>query len=203
MWYFCNLQKACDTVKHYILLAKLKHYNIGVIANKWFRSYLPNRKQYVSINGHESSLASVLYGVPQGSVLGPLLFLIYINDLNQAIKLCKVHHFADDTILLHFNISVVKLNKLANQDMKNLTVWLNPNKILNVEKTELVIFEHQRKKFDTEIKIKLNAKRLYRSQSVRYLGIKIDQNLNWKDHINDIAVKLNRANSLLFKIRSL
>ena len=104
--------------------------------------------------------------------LGPLPFLIYINDLNQAIKLCKVHHFAGDTNLLHFNKSVAKLNKLVNLDMKNLTVWLNANKIsLNVDKTELVIFKHQRKKLDTEIRIKLNGKRLYPSQSVRYLGI--------------------------------
>ena len=112
----------------------------------------------VSINGHESSLASVLYGVPQGSVLGPLLFLIYINDLNQAIKFCKVHHFADDTNLLHFNKSVAKLNKLVKLkklNMKNLTVWLNAYKIsLDVDKTELVVFKHQRKKLDTEIKIK-------------------------------------------------
>ena len=71
-----------------------------------------------------------------------------------------------------------------------------------MEKIELAIFKHQRKKLDTEIKTKLNRKRLYPSQSVRYLGIKIDQNLNWKDHINDIAVKLNRANALLFKIRN-
>ena len=87
--------------------------------------------------------------------------------------------------------------------MKNLTVWLNANKIsLNVDKTELVIFKHQRKKLDTEIKIKLNRKRLYPSQSVRYLCINIDQILNWKDHINDIAVKLNRANAFLCKIRN-
>ena len=199
---FVDLQKAFDTVEHDILLAKLEH-DIRGLANEWFRSYLSNRKQYVSINGHESSLASVLYGVPEGSVLGPLLFLIYINDLNQAIKFCKVHHFADGTNLLHFNKSVAKLNKLVNLDMKNLTVWLNANKIsLNVDKTELVIFKHQRKKLDTEIKIKLNRKRLYPSQSVRYRGIKIDQNLNWEDHINDIAVKLNRANALLFKIRN-
>ena len=109
--------------------------------------------------------------------------------------------FCYDTNLLNFNKSVAKLNKLANLDKKNLTVWLNANKIsLNVEKTELVIFKHQRKKLDSEIKIKLNRKRLYPSQSVRYLGIKTDQNLNWKDHINDIAVKLNRANALLVKI---
>ena len=200
---FVDLQNAFDTVEHDILLAKLEHYGIRGLANEWFRSYLSNRKQYVSINGNESSLASVLYGVPQGSVLGAFLFLIYINDLNQAIKFCKVHHFADDTNLLHFNKSVAKLNKLVNLDIKNLTVWLNANNIsLNVDKTELAIFKHQRKKLDTEIKIKLNRKRLYPSQSVRYLGIKIDQNLNWKDHINDIAVKLNRPNALLFKIRN-
>ena len=109
--------------------------------------------------------------------LGPLLFLIYINDLNQAITFCKIHHFADDTNLLHFNKSVAKLNKLVNLDMKN--VWLNANKMsLNVDKTELVIFKNQRRKLGTEIKIKLNRKRLYPCQSVRYLGIKIDQNLN-------------------------
>ena len=87
--------------------------------------------------------------------------------------------------------------------MKNLTVWLDANKIsLNVEKTELVIFKHRRKKLNTEIKIKLNRKRRYPSQSVRYLGVKTDQNLNWKDHINGIEVRLNRANALLFKIRN-
>ena len=192
-----------DTAEHYILLAKLEHYGIRGIANECFRSYLSNRKQHVSINIHESSLPPASYGILQGSVLGPLLFLIYINDLNQAIKFCKVHHFTDDTNLFHFNKSVAKLNKLVNQDMENLTVWLNADNIpFNVEKTKLVIFKHQRKKLVTEIKIKLNRKQLYPSQSVRYIGIKIDQNLNWKDYINDIVVKLNRANSLLSKIRN-
>ena len=140
---FVDLQKAFGTVEHDILLAKLEHYGIRGMANNWFKSYLFNRKQFVSINGHISNQTSVKYGVPQGSVLGPLLFLIYINELNLAIKFCKVRHFADDTNLLHFSKSVNKLNKYINLDMKNLTDWLNVNKIsLNVKKTELVIFKH-------------------------------------------------------------
>ena len=83
---FVNLQKAFETVEHDILLAKLEHYGICGMANNWFKSYLFNRKQFVSINGHISNQTSVKYGVPQGSVLGPLLFLIYINDLNLPIK---------------------------------------------------------------------------------------------------------------------
>ena len=98
-------------------------------SNDRFKSYLSNRNQYVSINGYESGLAAINCGVPQGSVLGPLLFLLYINDLNQAIKFCKVHHFADDTNLLCLSNSIKKLNKQVNADLKHLVNWLNVNKI--------------------------------------------------------------------------
>ena len=92
---FVDLQKAFDTVEHDILLAKLEHYGIRGMENNWFKSYLFEGKQFVPINGHISNQTSVKYGLPQGSVLGPLLFLLYINDVNLAIKFCKVHHFAD------------------------------------------------------------------------------------------------------------
>ena len=109
---FVDLQKAFDTVDHEILLSKLYYYGIWGISNNWFKSYLSNRKQFVSINGYDSGLAEINCGVPQVSVLGTLLFLSYMNDLNQAIKFCKVHQFADDTNLLYLGKSIKKLNKL-------------------------------------------------------------------------------------------
>ena len=133
------------------------------------------------------------HGVPQS--------LIYINDLNHSIKYGRVHHFVDDTNLLHFNSSTKKINRVVNLETKHLSVWLNANKIsLNVQKTELVIFKQKRKILDHEIKIKLNRKRLYPTPSVKCLEVNIDENLNWYHHINDLAAKLNRANALLFEI---
>ena len=152
---FLNLRKAFDIVDHQILLAKLNHYGIRGVSNDWFKSYLSNRSQYVSINGYDSGLAAINCGVSQGSVLGPLLFLLYINDLNQAIKFCKVHHFADDINLLCLDNSIKKLNKLVNADLKCLVNWLNANKVpLNVKKkTEMVIFKSKQKKFKVDLKI--------------------------------------------------
>ena len=201
---FVDLQKAFDTVDHQILLAKLNHYGIRGVSNDWFKSYMSNRNQYVSINEYESSLAAINCGVPQGSVLGPLLFLLYINDLNQAIKFCKAHHFADDTNLLCLSNSIKKLSKLVNAELKHLLNWLNANKIsLNVKKTEMTIFKSKQKKLEADLKIKLWGKRLYPTESVKYLGVKIDANLTWQHHVNDLSIKLNRANALLFKMRNM
>ena len=131
------------------------------ITNKWFETYLKDRQQFVSINGYSSKCVSMPIGVPQGSVLGPLLFLLYINDLNLAIKHCKVHHFADDTNLLYTNNSIKKLNKFFNKELKNLTNWLNANKItLNFDKTEMILFKPTKKPSDCQLKLKLNGKRL-------------------------------------------
>ena len=199
---FVALQKAFNTVDHQILSAKLNHYGICGISNDWFKSYLSNQNQYASINDFDSGLAAVNCGVLQGSVLGPLLFLLYINDLNQSIKFCKVHHFAHDTNLLYMGNSIKKLNKLVNTDLKHLVNWLNVNKIsLNVKKTEMVILKFKQNKFEGDSKIKLCGKWLYPTESVKHLVLKIDANLNWEHHVNVRSFKLNRANTLLFKMR--
>ena len=106
MWSFCRLTKVFDTVEHQILLAKLNHYEVRGVSNDWFKSCLSNRNQSVSINGFDSGLTSINCGVTQGSVVGLLLLLLYTNDLNQAIKFCKVYHFADDTNLLYLSNSI-------------------------------------------------------------------------------------------------
>ena len=129
------------------------------------------------------------------------------NNRLTKINICKkqitykVHHFVDDTNLLCLGNSIKKLNKLVNADLKRLVNWLNANKIsLNVKKTEIVIFKSKQKKFEGDLKIKLSGKRLYPTESVKYLGVKIDTNLSWQCHVNDLSVKLNRANALLFKM---
>ena len=138
---FIDLKIVFDTVSHDILLEKLDHYGIRGISNDWFRSYLSNRSQFVSINGFNSDDKTIKYGVPQGSVLGPSLFLIFINDFNIAIKHSETFDFADDTCLLNTIDSVKQINKVANKSLKLLDQWLSANRIsLNVAKTEFVIF---------------------------------------------------------------
>ena len=115
---FIDLQKAFDTVDHNILLQKLNYYGIRGTANNWFKSYLTNRMQFVSINGYNSDKLITQYGVPQGSVLGPLLFLIYINDLHESIKFCSIRLFVDDKNLLIANKSLKKIRKHLNLDLR-------------------------------------------------------------------------------------
>ena len=195
------MQKAFDTIDHNILLHKLSHYGIRDIANCWFSSYLSNRKQFVTLNGFDSELQSFEYGVPQGSVLGPLLFLIYINDLHNAIKFSQSFQFAD-MCLLNIQNTISKTNRSLNKDLKELSFWLNANKIaLNVAKTEVALFKTKHKPCDTDLRLKLCRKRLYKTKYLRYLRIQTDENLNWKVHIHDLASKLNRANAILAKLR--
>ena len=146
---FINLERAFDIVRHDIFLEKLHQYGIRGISNDWFRSCFSDRSQFVSINGSNSDYKTIKYGVPQGSALGPLLFLIFINDLNTAVKHSETFHFADDNCLLNIKDAVKQINKVVNKDLKFLIQWLNANRIsLNVSKTEVVIFRRKKKHID-------------------------------------------------------
>ena len=145
---YLDFKKAFDTVNHNILLDKLSHYGVRRIEINWFKTYLTNTKQHITVSGQKSDNALIEFGVPQGSVLGPLLFLIYINDLNQARKFSRVCHFADDTnLLLVDNSTNIKKNKHTNHDLKFLTTWLRTNRIsLNTSKTEILLFRLKSKR---------------------------------------------------------
>ena len=199
---FVDFQKAFDTVNHHILIEKLDHYGIRGCINKWFQSYLSDRKQFVSINGFNSKESNMEHGVPQGSVLGPLLFLLYINDLNLSIKNSLTYHFADDTNLLKIANSYKKIQKSLNIDLKNLVSWLLANKIsLNKTKTEVIVFRKPRSPPPTDLKIKLNGLRIQPSSTIKYLGLLLDETLSGDAHCSLIISKLERAKAMLCKIR--
>ena len=200
---FVDLKKAFDTVDHNILLEKLDYYGIRGVAKNWFESYLNNQKQFVTLNGSDSSFKPVSTSVPQGSVLGPLLFLVYINDLYKCVKYSKIYHFADGTNMLQSDNSLKNLAKQTNFYLKNLSKWLKANKLsLNFTKTELIIFHSSSKKIDHNLKFKLDGKHLTPTSTVKYHGILLDNHLLWSKQINHVTTKLNQAIGILSTLRN-
>ena len=204
MGIYLDLKKAFDTVNHSILLKKLDIYGVrGPILN-WFKSYLSNRQQYTVLNNYESNKDTICYGVPQGSVLGPLLFLIYVNDIQFAVSGSNllVKLFADDTNLFLHSPNLRELFDKANVNMTQLHEWFIANRLsLNLDKTCYSIFGHYSED-PSAFELYINGKIIKKVECCKYLGILIDSDLTWQKHINYIYNKLVKFTSIFYKIRT-
>ena len=199
---YFDLQKAFDTVDHKILLKKLYNYGLRGVVYKWFDDYLTNRQQYVSIGKVASSLNRVTCGVPQGSVLGPLLFLLYVNDICNAVPGSHVKLFADDTNLFVFGSGLDKLFIDANNSLTLLNDWFRCNKLsLNVDKTNYSVFSKSGCDVNRH-NIVVDGNPLSNVTCVKYLGMFIDNHLTWSQHIQLIHDKLIKFTSIFYKVRN-
>ena len=199
---YLDLQKVFGTVNQNILLAKLKHDGIKCTSFDWFKSFICDRVQYTSIDLQESSTKIVSHGVPQGSVLGPLLFIIFINALNKSVKNSNVHHYADDTNLLLTGKSFKKINKQVNQDLALICRWPRANKIsLSTSKTEIIIFRPKQKQITKHLNFRISGQKINTCSKVRYLGVILEEHLDWNLYINSLNCKPNRAIRILSKMR--
>uniref|UniRef100_A0A672HNX1 Reverse transcriptase domain-containing protein n=1 Tax=Salarias fasciatus TaxID=181472 RepID=A0A672HNX1_SALFA len=178
---FIDLQKAFDVINHSKLLKKMNMYGIRGVAHHWLSSYLENRNQYVHINDTKSELWQIKCGVPQGSILGPKLFILYMNDFSKVSNLGKIL-FADDTTLFHSGKSIQEVTKVVNEELEVIKHWFDLNGlILNAKKTNFMLFNNKKEK--VKVKLKIDGVEIHRVRETKFLGVMIDDDLKWKSHI--------------------
>ena len=200
---FLDLSKAFDTINHSILLNKLYSYGIRGLANDWIRNYLSERSQRVNFNNTLSSPAEISCGVPQGSILGPLLFLLYINDLPLSSKIPHFILFADDTNILFSNPDPIILESLINTELKEISNWFKLNKLsLNIKKTNYMIFKNKHSNKPTiNIDIKIDNTPIQQVETTKFLGLLIDSNLSWTSHTQHVCKIVSKYNGIIRKVR--
>ena len=201
---FLDLEKAFDTIDHNILLNKLEYYGFRGHVNTYIKSYLNNRKQYTRVNDKESKYQHICYGVPQGSTLGPLFFLLFINDIPNSMTNCVGKLFADDTslILHHKNIDILIEN--AEISLKDISQWFKLNKLsVSLSKSTFLLFHNRQKNSCVNLQsLKVDNDYIPRCKHVKYIGLHLDENLSWNFHINELCNSLTKYFSVFYYIRN-
>ena len=199
---FLDLAKAFETVDHQILLEKLHHYGIRGLPLELMKSYLSGRKQCVKCDNHYSVFMDIECRVPQGSILGPLLFIIYVNDLPTTVNRSAIL-FADDTCVTFSSKNTKFLINQVNENLKLLNQWFISNKLtVNYTKTNYIVFSGNGRK-DFNGTIKMGTSTLKRVSSIKYLGLMIDEDLNWKSHVSYLRSKISSCSNIMYKLRYL
>ena len=201
-----DLKKAFDTIDHSILLSKLELYGITGNALSMIRSYLSGRNQKCQLGDKMSTARRIECGIPQGSILGPLFFLIYINDLPQCLNHATARLFADDTNLIVAGVSIQEIESNMNRDLAHVNEWLLANKLsLNVVKTEFILIGSAQKLNSIVIQpnIEINQVKINQVGNATVLGVEIDDRLSWHSHIDKVAKKVTSGIGAIRKIRDL
>jgi len=205
---FLDMSKAFDTISHDILIKKLDNMGIRGVAKSWFQSYLSDRKQYMCIFDIMSPFENTKCGFPQGSIIGPILFIIYINDIHNSTTL-TVLSYADDTTISCSSSDIEHIYNTMNRELESLSQWLRANKLcLNVAKTKYIVFRSSSKYLNMDnLNLKINDQHIERigndlkTKSFKFLGIYVDETTSWKPHVDHVCKKIARSNYIIIKVK--